>query len=262
MRQAELASPHLRLNTGCRRSSLCSLLALQDVIPQISCVAAPHVAGGWRCQTPCFTRRALVCRPCRCLVSRVPVLPHRGPFSANHAVHAPMSLQQSKASSTAVLQSRPSGSTRHRFMMVRYSPMTPADLHRTMPCSRIFPRRLATHPRANCSGRDMLDRVTTGHTSGASGPGALDHAGAHRWAAKARASAADSGGGVRTASEGGSSALCARSAPAARASWALHRGQQPCSGAAGDRLNLQRRSCKGVCCHGVTASARLAVSNQ
>lgn len=41
---------------------------------------------------------------------------------------APMSLQQSMASSMAVLQSRPSGRTRHRFMMVRYSPMTPADL--------------------------------------------------------------------------------------------------------------------------------------
>lgn len=39
-----------------------------------------------------------------------------------------MSLQRSTASSTASLQSRPSGSTRHKFMMALYSPSTPADL--------------------------------------------------------------------------------------------------------------------------------------
>ena len=70
----------------------------------------------------------------------------------------------------------------------------------------------------------------------ASDPGTLTHTEAYRWAAKARASAADSGGGVRTASEGGGSALWARSAPAARASWALHGGRRPCSTVAGDRL--------------------------
>mmetsp|Transcript_1708 Transcript_1708/g.4969 ORF Transcript_1708/g.4969 Transcript_1708/m.4969 type:complete len:216 (-) Transcript_1708:1804-2451(-) len=42
----------------------------------------------------------------------------------------PMSLQRSTASSTASLQSRPSGSTRHKFMMALYSPSTPADLWR------------------------------------------------------------------------------------------------------------------------------------
>ena len=51
---------------------------------------------------------------------------------------APTALQQSMAWSTASLQSRPSGSTRHRFMMLRYSPSALALLQfRTFWCEMV-----------------------------------------------------------------------------------------------------------------------------